>query len=326
MDKGDGSIRYILMGEGAGTTFTIDDSTGDIHAIQRLDREVKGQYVLRAQARNRLTDWPLEPESQFIVKIQDINDNEPRFPDGPYRASVPEMSSIGTSVIQLTATDADDPTYGNSARVVYSILEGQPYFSVDAKTGLVRVSLADMDRETRENYTVVIQAKDMGGQLGGLAGTTTVSISLSDVNDNPPMFDQMGSVVGRIWAKDRDVGVNAEMTYSIIDGDGRETFDISTDPSNLFGIITIKKPLDFESKRSYTLKVEGANSQQDPASRLRGAFKDVTIVHVSVEDVDEAPVFDSPAYYIEVAEDAQIDTVIGVVSARDPDAANNTMR
>lgn len=41
----------------------------------------------------------------------------------------------GTSVLQVTATDADDPTYGNSARVVYSILQGQPYFSVDPKTG-----------------------------------------------------------------------------------------------------------------------------------------------------------------------------------------------
>lgn len=95
MDLGDGSIKYILTGEGAGTTFTIDDSTGDIHAIQRLDREVKAQYMLRAQARNRLTDRPLEPESQFIVKIQDINDNEPRFLDGPYQATVPEMSKIG---------------------------------------------------------------------------------------------------------------------------------------------------------------------------------------------------------------------------------------
>lgn len=56
--------------------------------------------------------------------------------------------------------------------------------------GVVRVSLADMDRETRENYSVVIQAKDMGGQLGGLAGTTTVNITLSDINDNPPVFDQ----------------------------------------------------------------------------------------------------------------------------------------
>ncbi|XP_076014293.1 cadherin-20-like [Genypterus blacodes] len=338
MDKGDGSIKYILSGEGAGTTFTIDDSTGDIHAIQRLDREVKAQYALRAQARNRLTDRPLEPESEFIVKIQDINDNEPRFLDGPYTASVPEMSKIGTSVIQLTATDADDPAYGNSARVVYSILEGQPYFSVDAKTGVVRVSLADMDRETRANYTVVIQAKDMGGQLGGLAGTTTVNITLTDINDNPPMFDQrlyqmstpesapVGSVVGRLWAKDRDIGPNAEMKYSIIDGDGRDTFDISTDPTNLFGIITVKKPLNFELKPSYTLKVEGANTHLDPALRHRGSFKDVTIVHVSVEDVDEPPMFDSPAYYIELPEDAEIGTVVKTISARDPDAANNTVR
>ncbi|KAF7653513.1 hypothetical protein LDENG_00081820 [Lucifuga dentata] len=338
MDKGDGSIKYILTGEGAGTTFTIDDSTGDIHAIQRLDREVKSQYALRAQARNRLTDRPLEPESEFIVKIQDINDNEPKFLDGPYWATVPEMSKIGTSVIQLTATDADDPTYGNSARVVYSILEGQPYFSVDAKTGMVRVSLADMDRETRENYTVVIQAKDMGGQLGGLAGTTTVNITLGDVNDNPPMFDQrlyqmsvpesapVGSVVGRLWAKDKDVGPNAEMKYSIIDGDGRDTFDISTDPTNLFGIITVKKPLDFESKPSYTLKVEGANTRLDPAFRHRGPFKDVTIVHVSIEDVDEAPLFGAPAYYIELPEDAEIGMVVKTVVARDPDAANNTVR
>lgn len=45
-----------------------------------------------------------------------------------------------------------------------------------------------MDREIKESYQVVIQAKDMGGQLGGLAGTTTVNITLSDVNDNPPRF------------------------------------------------------------------------------------------------------------------------------------------
>lgn len=45
-----------------------------------------------------------------------------------------------------------------------------------------------MDREVKENYQVVIQAKDMAGQMGGLSGTTTVSIALSDVNDNPPRF------------------------------------------------------------------------------------------------------------------------------------------
>lgn len=52
-----------------------------------------------------------------------------------------------------------------------------------------------MDREVKEQYQVLIQAKDMGGQLGGLAGTTTVNITLSDVNDNPPRFSKSKSSV-----------------------------------------------------------------------------------------------------------------------------------
>ncbi|MGH0142921.1 UNVERIFIED_CONTAM: hypothetical protein FKN15_018100 [Acipenser sinensis] len=134
-DKGDGSVRYILTGEGAGTIFLIDETTGDIHATKSLDREKKAHYVLHAQAIDRWTNKPLEPESEFIIKVQDINDNAPKFTDGPFVANVSEMSDVGTSVLQVTATDADDPTYGNSARVVYSILQGQPYFSVDPKTG-----------------------------------------------------------------------------------------------------------------------------------------------------------------------------------------------
>lgn len=47
-----------------------------------------------------------------------------------------------------------------------------------------------MDREVKEQYQVLIQAKDMGGQLGGLAGTTIVNITLSDVNDNSPRFSK----------------------------------------------------------------------------------------------------------------------------------------
>uniref|UniRef100_A0A4W4FNJ7 Cadherin-20 n=1 Tax=Electrophorus electricus TaxID=8005 RepID=A0A4W4FNJ7_ELEEL len=292
-------------------------------------------------SKQRETGHPLEPESEFIVKIQDINDNEPKFLDGPYFATIPEMSPIGTFVIQVTATDADDPSYGNSARVVYSILEGQPYFSVDPKTGEVHVSLADMDREVKEQYHLVIQAKDMGGQLGGLAGTTTVNITLSDVNDNPPKFTKskelyqmsvlesgpVSSVVDRIEAKDRDLGINAEMRYSIIDGDGRDTFDISTDASNLYGVITIKKVhLDFERKRSYTLKVEGSNAHIDPRFINKGLFSDVTIVHVSVEDVDEPPEFEYPFYYVEVPEDAEIGTILTMISARDPDVANSSVR
>lgn len=58
-------------------------------------REEKSYYALRAQAVDIHTGLPLEPESEFIIKVQDINDNEPRFPDGPYSGSVPEMSPAG---------------------------------------------------------------------------------------------------------------------------------------------------------------------------------------------------------------------------------------
>ncbi|KAL2085811.1 hypothetical protein ACEWY4_019131 [Coilia grayii] len=93
-DKGDGSVRYILSGEGAGSIFIIDETTGDIHATKSLDRERKTHYVLHAQAIDRHTKKPLEPESEFIIKVQDINDNAPKFPDGPFTTSVAEMSEV----------------------------------------------------------------------------------------------------------------------------------------------------------------------------------------------------------------------------------------
>lgn len=57
-------------------------------------------------------------------------------------------------------------------------------------TGVIRTAVPDLDRESQERYEVVIQATDMAGQLGGLSGSTTVTIVVTDVNDNPPRFPQ----------------------------------------------------------------------------------------------------------------------------------------
>lgn len=75
--------------------------TGDIHATKSLDREKKSHYVLHAQALDRYTEEALEPKSEFIIKVQDINDNAPKFPDGPFVATVPEMSEVGESCFQI---------------------------------------------------------------------------------------------------------------------------------------------------------------------------------------------------------------------------------
>lgn len=57
-------------------------------------------------------------------------------------------------------------------------------------SAIIKIALHGMDREMREEYLVVIQAKDMGGHMGGLSGTTTVTVTLTDVNDNPPKFSK----------------------------------------------------------------------------------------------------------------------------------------
>ncbi len=100
---------------------------------------------------------------------------------------------------------------------LYQFIYGEMYmfshalcFSLSA-SGIIRVALPNMDREVKEMYQVVIQAKDMGGQLGGLAGTTTINITLRDVNDNPPRFSKS-------MFKSRCAGIIIERTeaYSIL--------------------------------------------------------------------------------------------------------------
>uniref|UniRef100_A0A8B9C0V0 Cadherin 8 n=2 Tax=Anser brachyrhynchus TaxID=132585 RepID=A0A8B9C0V0_9AVES len=338
LDPGSSKIKYILSGDGAGTIFVINDKTGDIHAMKRLDREEKAEYTLTAQAVDRDTNKPLEPPSEFIIKVQDINDNAPEFVDGPYHATVPEMSVVGTFVTKVTATDADDPVYGNSAKLVYSILEGQPYFSIEPHTAIIKTALPNMDREAKEEYFVVIQAKDMGGHMGGLSGTTTVTITLTDVNDNPPKFAQslyhfsvmedvaLGEPIGRVKANDLDIGENAKSSYDIIEGDGMDIFEITTDAQTQDGIIRVRKPLDFETKKSYTLKVEAANIHIDPRFISGGPFKDTATVKIVVEDADEPPVFSSLTYLLEVHENAAINSVIGQVTAHDPDVSSSPIR
>ncbi|KAI1891042.1 hypothetical protein AGOR_G00159800 [Albula goreensis] len=324
-DEGDGSIKYTISGEGAGTIFIIDEITGDIHATERLDREEKTYYTLRAQARDRLTDRPLEPESEFVIKVQDINDSEPKFLEGPYIGSVAELSPIGTSVMKVTASDADDPTYGSSARVVYSVLEGEKFFTVDNQTGVILTAVADLDRETQDRYELVVKATDMAGQMGGLSGSTTVTIVITDVNDNPPRFPQkmyqftvsegaaVGTPVGRVMATDADMGENTDMSYLIKDEEGGELFRVATDGDTQEAIITIRKPLDFENKRTHNVVVEAVNKH--------------TIVRVTVTDTDEPPVFrPAEGAVMEVQEDARLGALVGIVTAVDPDMENAPVR
>ncbi|XP_061877036.1 LOW QUALITY PROTEIN: cadherin-7 [Entelurus aequoreus] len=338
-DRGESAIQYILSGEGAGDAFAIDKYSGEIRTLKKLDREEKAFYVLQAQAINRRSKEPEEPQSEFIIKVQDINDNAPRFQNEPYVSSIPEMCPTGTMVVQVSATDADDPMFGNNAKLIYSILQGEPYFSVEPKTGIIMTSWPNMDREAKEQYLVVVQVKDMLGLSGGFSSSTTVTVSLSDVNDNGPMFQHhlytfaipedatVGTTVGRVTAEDADVGANARMNYSLVDDlEESATFTIQTDPTTQAGVVVLAKPLDYESKRRYVMAAEVVNEQVDTAFLPLDEFMDRTTLKIVVDDVNEPPVFLSPSYEWKVTENAAVGSAVGVVSARDTDTADDPIR
>ncbi|XP_074239380.1 cadherin-19 isoform X2 [Saimiri boliviensis] len=336
LDNGNNSFQYKLLGAGAGSTFVIDERTGDIYAIQKLDREERSLYNLRAQVKDITTGRAVEPESEFVIKVSDINDNEPKFLDEPYEASVPEMSPEGTLVIQVTASDADDPSSGNNARLLYSLLQGQPYFSVEPTTGVIRIS-SKMDRELQDEYWVIIQAKDMIGQPGALSGTASVLIKLSDVNDNKPIFKESlyrlsvsesaptGTSIGRIMAYDNDIGENAEMEYSIEEDDS-QTFDIITNNETQEGIVILKKKVDFEHQNHYGIRAKVKNHQVDEQLMEYHTEASTTFIRIQVEDVDEPPLFHLPYYIFEVLEENPQGLFVGMVSATDPDNKKSPIR
>lgn len=113
---------YVLTGEGAGSIFVIDANSGDLHATKSLDREEKPFYTLRAQAVNKKTGIPLEPETEFIVKLHDVNDNEPKFDKEVYTASVPERSHIGKILKQALKVFWAHMTYINIVKVIQNNL------------------------------------------------------------------------------------------------------------------------------------------------------------------------------------------------------------
>ncbi|XP_060029997.1 cadherin-19 isoform X2 [Erinaceus europaeus] len=335
LDNGNSSFLYKLLGTGVGSIFDIDNRTGDIYALKKLDREEQSLYTLRAQVIDINTGKAVEPESEFVIRVSDVNDNEPKFLHEPYEAIVPEMSPEGTFVIRVTASDADDPSSGNHARLLYSLLQGQPYVSIEPTTGVIRIS-SRMDRELQDKYLVIVQAKDMIGLPGALSGTTSVVVKLSDVNDNKPLFKESlyrltvselarpGTAIGRIMAQDNDIGENAEMDYSI--EDDSQTFDIITDNETQEGIVILKKKVDYEHQKHYRIQAKVENRHVGEQFMQYHAGAATTIIKVQVEDEDEPPVFLLPYYNFEILEGSSHGSVVGTVSAIDLDQKKSPIR
>ncbi|KAK1904990.1 Cadherin-1 [Dissostichus eleginoides] len=163
-------IYYSITGPGADQDpvglFTMDRDSGILYLTQPLDREQKSVYK---------------------------NDNRPVFSQDTYLGEVAESSAKGLEVIKVVATDADEENSDNSD-IVYRIIDQEPklpadqMFEINPNNGFIRVNAGGLDREKYPKYTLVVQASDMRGE--GLNEETKVILTVTDSNDNAPIFTQ----------------------------------------------------------------------------------------------------------------------------------------
>ncbi|XP_042357736.1 cadherin-5 [Plectropomus leopardus] len=326
---------FRIDGEGANTIFTVDHK-GDLFVTRSLDREEKNAYHLTARmydGNNKL----IEDAGDFVVQVTDINDNTPVFPR-TYNGSITERAVIGTPVLEVRATDADDATTANG-ELRYSLTPAGDLsaFEIDSISGVISCKVNTLDRETNSQYLVVVKAQDMRGMASGSTSTTSVTITVTDINDNIASFLQksyelhvredhkLNEKIGTLTLEDRDEIQHKQPSFLIV-GENSKMFNVELSP-NKDGDLMLKQALDYETTPSYTFTVqvrENLRSLHLPADNLNSAVTTAQ-VNIKVLDVDEAPVFSQPTYTFTVVEERIVNN-IGTVTARDPDKANKSIR
>uniref|UniRef100_A0A8C9XZR4 FAT atypical cadherin 4 n=1 Tax=Sander lucioperca TaxID=283035 RepID=A0A8C9XZR4_SANLU len=293
-----------------------------------LDREVTPFYQLLVEVEDKG-----EPKKfgylQVNVTIQDINDNPPVFDQDQYQTSVFEDAAVGSSILQITASDQDE---GANAEIRYFLDEGTP-FQIDPKAGTIIIK-EGLDYESKKEYSLTIHAVDNG--VPSLSGRTEATIKLLDVNDNDPVVKfryfpttskfasvdenaQIGTVVALLTVSDSDSPTaNGNISVSILGGNEQRHFEVHTSPVPNLSLIKVASVLDRERISSYNLTVSVSDNGKPMA---RSSFASLVIF---VNDInDHPPIFQETLYRVDISEDIPKGSYIKGVSATDGDSGQN---
>ncbi|XP_053742771.1 cadherin-related family member 5-like [Synchiropus splendidus] len=285
-----------------------------LKANQVLDYEQQDTYTLMLKCSQAATAETLE--LPVYVFVSNLNDNPPVFEQNPYRITVPEASPIGKSVGRCEATDLDKPL-----RLYYTLTSETEYFKLEGpnQPNILINKIIDYDKVKTDQ--LVLRAQDtLPSEEGTMTSTTTILITISDVDNRPPWFqpcdklDLGGAIIcqndgytgmltmgekvagvlpllpGPLYAIDGDSGINGDITYSIVRGDASGLFQMDETTGN----ITLQRSVDIVGPISLTVAAaEVENSHQVSTTTVT--------FHVKV-NTDHPPRFEKEQYSAVVEE------------------------
>nr|XP_046262316.1 protocadherin alpha-2-like isoform X8 [Scatophagus argus] len=308
--------------------FDVNLRTGNLVVDERIDREelclnvVKCSLKIQAVLNNPMTAHRIE------VTVLDINDNSPAFIEKTYSLNISESSLTGERYLLPIAVDADT---GSNTVKTYKLSQND-HFSLDVQSGGEHGVSAELvlqkalDREKQPVITLLLTAMD--GGKPARSGSLQIHVNVIDVNDNIPTFSKslykarvfentaQGTVVIKLNATDLDEGINGKIVYSLIKRG-------NIDPSNIFdlnaetGEITVKGTLDYEDTPAYEVRVQAMD--QGPSPRSAHAKLLIEIIDVN----DNAPEISVTSLMTPVKEDAELGTIVALVTVNDKDGGNN---
>ncbi|KAG2469975.1 CAD16 protein, partial [Polypterus senegalus] len=329
-------VIYKLKGDDIGSIFSIS-AEGIIYVNGPLDRETQAKFQMKVFAENSEGTAYADPLELRVI-VRDENDNSPTFSQLTYQTTIKELTTKGTEILRVQATDIDEPSTDNS-QISYQIVSQTPtskgpLFKIDGGSGSITLEAPHL-LSYKNQYTLKVLAQDMNGAEGGLSGHCTIIVDVTDVNNNPPVFSEkklgpfelseeteIGTVVTKITALDEDQPRtdNWFVDFRIVSGNENGIFKLQTDRTANEARVILNKKLDSEETQKYDLKISAQNVAA-LVGRTYGSDSSVSLV-IQVVKVLKAPKLSKDYYEVKVKEDVPVGTVIFNFGQDDIDKQN----
>ena len=306
-----GELSYSVLSASDDVAYYYHTQYSHLVTLIDLDRETTPSYTLEVQVLDG-GDPPLFDLADVTITILDVNDNSPLFDNDTIEVTIPENAPTNSLVVELHATDADQPNTPNSL-ITFSVNDTRFSLETDSTLGtaIIRTNTV-LDRETQSLYVIQVIATDSG--TPPLSSTAYVTINISDVNDNAPMFNTTSA--NRTLPEDTAVGTLVA-TFLATDRDQTSSIQYNIDPSDTFSInstgsVFLVASLDFETTQFYDLTINATDNINSQTATLL----------VFVSDVNEFSPSFLQNYTAEIDENSPADSFIIAVAATDEDGTS----